>query len=503
MKGIKLTSVSNINRVSKFITEMTKKDAMAPIVALEGAVVLGRTYQAYQRGKGDEARERFLEEITGSIVWLWGVKVLNEIGDTLLGKLLKSNKSFDVGTDKVLRTPFDNFMKKVAPKGLTGTHVALLKGAKVLSSIVLANLFIGFVVPKINHYITDTIRRDKHIKAEEKNKDSEKNTNSTNPAFKGGLAALNTFTNAIENTNTGKLLSTDFGIAGGRMYNARSKEERREIAFRDLGSIYFYMWAQGHVINLLNLIQTGSFSRLNPQSAETLSSHLTKFLEKNGGEMSVDEFRKAVLGNKASDIKLPESIIFETKQLSSLQKLMNNFIKTKSEPLQVVKVSDIEELFKDSNIRSRIQRMSKLQPKRMGQAVITKQQLIDAINIAEINNPEFLKQAFGEFTENAATDEFKYISESSTRKLKKEMEQYIEQLCKNAKDGKINKDFIDKFKNRNIKYSGTNFAAGFAVAALFLSTFIPKIQYYITRKTTGQNVFPGTYDFKEHAERPY
>ena len=65
------------------------------------------------------------------------------------------------------------------------------------------------------------------------------------------------------------------------------------------------------------------------------------------------------------------------------------------------------------------------------------------------------------------------------------------------------KKVIDKFYNKNITFSTINFAAGFAVAALFLSTLIPKIQYYITRKSTGVDAFPGTYDFKEHTERPY
>ena len=38
----------------------------------------------------------------------------------LLAKILKSGgKNFDVGTDKILRTPFDNFMKKVSPKGFS------------------------------------------------------------------------------------------------------------------------------------------------------------------------------------------------------------------------------------------------------------------------------------------------------------------------------------------------------------------------------------------------
>ena len=55
-------------------------------------------------------------------------------------------------------------------------------------------------------------------------------------------------------------------------------------------------------------------------------------------------------------------------------------------------------------------------------------------------------------------------------------------------------------KNKNLTYSGINFAAGFAVAALFLSTLIPKFQYWYTRKTTGKNEFPGTYDLDEQVK---
>ena len=56
-----MNPISNHN-MSKIVTRMTKSDAMAPIVALEATVVSGRTYQAYKRGKWDEARERFIEE---------------------------------------------------------------------------------------------------------------------------------------------------------------------------------------------------------------------------------------------------------------------------------------------------------------------------------------------------------------------------------------------------------------------------------------------------------
>ena len=77
------------------------------------------------------------------------------------------------------------------------------------------------------------------------------------------------------------------------------------------------------------------------------------------------------------------------------------------------------------------------------------------------------------------------------------MENYIKDLCKNAKDGKINKEALSKYKNKNLMFSGINFVSGFLFAAVFLSTLIPKFQYWYTRKTTGRNEVPGTYDLEK------
>ena len=478
--------------MSKLISRMTKADAMPPIVGLEAFVVAGRTYQAYKRGKWDEARERFIEESMGSIVWLCGVASMNALGDKLVSKLLKSQgKNFDVGKDK-LRTPFQNFMQKIKPKGFSTRDVALIKGTKVLASVIITNLFIGFVVPKLNQALTRKLRQERNIE----NKNHKKNQQ---PVFKGAgeslIKGINLFTYAIENTNTGKLLSSDAGIAGGRMYNARSKEERREIAIRDIGSIYFYMWAQGHVRNLLNLIETGKATRLNPTTAKIFSEHLNEYLNKNNKEVSLEEFKKAVLGNPNDKINLPKNIKFETEKLSSISKFLNK------KPMEVIKVSEAEKYFSDKNILSRIKDMSNLQPKRCGEAVLTKQQLIDALNISEINNPKLLDKVFTDYTGGNNKDEFKYVSNNKLYKLKQEMINYVESICKTSKNGKISNKTIEKALNKNIMYSGINFVAGFAVAAAFLSTIIPKIQYYVTRKTTGVDAFPGTYDYKNHRER--
>ena len=508
-------SVNSAN-ISKFITKMTKHDAMAPIVALEATVVSGRTYQAYKRGKGDEARERFIEETMGSITWLCGVKALNALGDKILAKILKNNRNFDVGTDTVLRRPFDNFMKKVNPKGFTPTGVALMKSGKVLTSILIANLIIGFVVPKLNQALTRKVKHEQNQlkKAKEQKQDEKQIQNQAqNTAFKGGaMGAINAFTNIIENTNTGQLLSSDVGTTGGRIYNARRNEERREIAIRDIGSIYFYMWATGHIGKLLNYVESGNARRLNPTTAGILDKYLNDFMDESGqSEMSVEEFKKAVLGNQ-SEVKLPEGIPFETKKQSFMSKLF------KKQPLEVAKVSDLKNIINDEEIMQRIIGMSKLQPERAGDAVVTKQQIIDAFNKAEINNPELLQNVFSEFTGGklkdasksaveyvggASTDEFRFIKNKKLYKLKAEMEHYVEALCKMAKNGKVDKKLIEAAKKKNITMSGINFAAGFLVSAAFLSTLIPKFQYYITRKRTGVDAFPGIYDYEHHKEQEF
>ena len=469
------------------ITYVTKPDAFWVIAGLEGTVDAGRATQAYKRGGKNEARERLIEDVTGGIVWLWGVKTLNSIGDKILNKMYGGN--FDVGTDKVLRTPFENFIKKNSGKTFAKNpkQVAIVKAIKVLTSIVLADSFIGLVVPKINQGLT------RKLVKEDKEKEKQKLAKNNEVAFKGGgLGAINTFTNAIENTNIGKLLSTDAGLISGRIYSARNNEERREIAIRDLGSLYFYMFAAGHVGNVLNLVESGHAARLNPDSAIIFNEHLEKFLEANGKEMDVNKFKELVLGKNAADIKLPDGINFEEGKLSTWDKIFNK----NKEPLKVAKVADLENKFEKS-IFERIKEMSKLQPLRQGEAVVTKQQIIDALNVAEINDPKLLDKIFDKYTAGAHKDEFKYISNDKLYKLKSEMELYIKDLCKKAKDGKITKETLLKAKKKNLIFNGINFGAGFLFAAAFLSTFIPKFQYWVTKRKTGKDEFPGMYEFDE------
>ena len=64
-----------------------------------------------------------------------------------------------------------------------------------------------------------------------------------------------------------------------------------------------------------------------------------------------------------------------------------------------------------------------------------------------------------------------------------------------AKRVDIDLDMLEKAYKNNMFKNTINWGTGFAISALFLSTIIPKVQYWITRKTTGSNEFPGVANY--------
>ncbi len=487
------------NFLGKAITVVTKPDAKLPIVALEATVVGGRTKKAYERGGVPEARERVIEETSGSIVWLWGVEAFNWIGDKIIGKILNTpikNKKrvrpdVDTGHD-ALRKPFNNFLKNkvLNPKNYSERAVSLMKFGKVAASVLAANYIIGFIVPPMNHKITNYFAKkdEAHIvphidktKVQNhfenfKEHVTHKNNKSNSPAFKGGL---NTFTNFIENTNTGQLLSTDLGVLGGRTYNARKKEEKVEIIVRDGGSIYFYMWSQGHTRAALNKLESGRWTRLDPNTAKIVHEHLTETLQKDGrAQVPLSEFKQMVFGNPDAKVDL------------------NKFFKEGEEVISLDKFNEVET---NPEIRKRAQAMSELQPKQLDTSVLSKEQVADVYNNCELNSPKLLKKSYETYTNGASSNPNKFVKSKDLTKLKGRMKDYMADICKAAEKngGNVDIKLLNKMKNKNLIYSGVNFVAGFAVASAFLSTFIPDIQYWITRKTTGRNDFPGTCNYAQ------
>ena len=58
-----------------------------------------------------------------------------------------------------------------------------------------------------------------------------------------------------------------------------------------------------------------------------------------------------------------------------------------------------------------------------------------------------------------------------------------------------------KVNKRNLNRRISFVAAGFLTAAAFLSTIIPKVQYYITKMKTGSDSFPGAREFENENQK--
>lgn len=524
-------TIQNFSYSRRFVRGMASK-SLAPLILLECFVTGGRTVQAFKRGGFDEGRERLTEESIGAAFWFAGVKMFNKMNDKIGKKLLNLHSTkFDVGEDS-LRKPLKNFLKD-DKTGLTAKQIAKFKFAKVTASILLANVLVGLVVPRLNQAITRAYHKNDKNKPQipsteqniqtpnqtqtanfvlpQKSMDKFANSNKTETqrdvSFNGigNTQTLLSLANHFENDSKYQLLSTDVGIAGGRAVSARNNHERTEILFRDLSSVYFYMFNMPHINKWLNLIEDGRSSRLDPIAAKQVSDHMEAYLKENGGNMKADEFAKGFLGSNDNIYRItPElNAKFEDKAIkldTFIDYIKNNKTFTKEE---IDKYTDLA------------RRMSKLQPEIEGVGMLSKHQVKDIFREGAMNMPEFIQNIYQVATQEdvpfvkmkpaASTDPYKFVDRGSLEGLKDDLYHYVNNLVNKAKkgNGEINIDFVKKACRENFIKNAFNWGAGFAVSAMFLSTFIPKIQYWITKKVTGKDTFPGTADYSDEKKNKH
>ena len=498
----------------KFVKGLASR-SIVPVILLEAFVEGGRTYHAYKRGGFTEARERITEEFIGALFWFSGVPLFNALIDKYVGKKVFKlpETDFATGRDSV-RNPVGNYIKRFQQQLKKSPEqaekmIAKYKFGKVIASILLANALVGLVLPKVNQGITKHLLKKKAAENKEQpqsttqqqysmdkfiNKDKEKiSFGAINPQTLMSLAY------SFENNPKYGLISTDMGVWIGRGVSARNKYERNEVLFRDISSSYFYMFNMPVIAMLLNKIQDGQTMRLDPVAAKQVSDHMTEVLNANGGPMKAEAFREFVLGNPDNKAFITPSISKELRNGNGTIEL-NRFIEL---------LSEVKAKYPEANIEKFIQTakgMSELQPHREGKAILSEKQVLDVFTDGAINMPEFLKNVFrcstsdqnlftGKISESNFNNEFAFISKDTFIKKQKEMEKYVEEIIKKAKNGEITKDLINKVNKENYTKNAINWGIGFAISAAFLSTFIPKIQYWLTKRATGSNEFPGITDY--------
>lgn len=562
--------ITKASPLRKFVTQLDKSGAILPVVLLEGTVTGGRTYQAYQRDGFVEARERVTEESLAAIFWLFGATMFGKLLDKLSQTFLKTpSKMPAVGRDEI-RTPFNNFIDNMAKKlNMTDslkeakkTFLARFSVGKTFTSLAIACLFIGYVVPKLNQAITKYIfgRMDKNDSNKTKTVDSYKKLTlkdarsifsakdvSINavenfkaskgnglyfegnkmPSFKASSDALLRIVQNFEENAVWKLLGTDVGTVTGRTLNARNNDERVEIMFRDISSIYFYCFSMPHIVDFMNGkdVFKGKNTRLNPMSAMETHNHLINSMARKGMNETVklSEFKEFALGKEINN-EIIDKIFGEQQQIKPKKYLFGLIKKEQTPPVRTVTLdafeSKIDELFAENpaerdKIKTLGRKMSQLmQPKKQGVRMITDSQAIDILKGGAVREPEFMAQvlnnmhketnAFTNFcrklvgkrptipNQRPLADPYRYISQNTIESQRQQILNYVEAIIQDAeKTGEVTAERMLELNKRNMRRSGLFMAVAMGVSALFLSTIIPKIQYYITYLRTGKNSFPG------------
>lgn len=500
----------------KFVTHLNKAGVLLPVILLEGAVTGGRTYQAYKRGGYTEARERLCEETTGAIFWLGGVKAFNAIGNWIGKKFLDiENPTFSLAKDAV-RHPFQNMIRD---KNLDSVKQKLVtfKFTKVITAVLLAGGTLGFVVPKINQSITrKMMNADKKKKMnqdtpkavvggtyESMKEFAQRTKAQANPSFgRFSIDKFATLTNNLENHDIYKLLATDTGVLAGRTYNARNNDERVEIFFRDAASIYFYLLSKDHVIKLLQKFDgfNGKLSKLDPMTALSTHNALVKQL------LTLSKNKEA-----SFDINSVKAFAFGTNP----SKVDADLSKIKFANGDIIALEDFEKVAREAGVEvdekmlRKAKAMSTLQPirdlsdigkpKGVAMPLLTKQQVRDVLSDSGVSRVSFLRKVMSGTFNGELTDNYKFIPRESIERLRQNVDDYVKAIVEYAEKNNIKEitpDVLMKVNKINFVKNAIHVSAGLGISALFLSTIIPKVQYWITKVRTGSEEFPGTKDIK-------
>lgn len=499
---------------AKVLSTLANPDKILPVALIEVAATGGRTYQGYKRGGEEEARERICEESISAVFWLFGAKVLNSLGDMLGKKIGIKNLDVDVGRD-ALRQPSLNIPKDELLK------TSIFKFSKILGSAVIATAFIGIVVPRLNHMVTNLIRKAHGLepipeKRERKKQQKNSSLNSQETglplaapagtlasaicmsdfieiaknnaklgkklptAFMGSGKFINGLMAAshnLEHNTTWRLMSTDVGTLSGRVANSRNSYEAMEFLFRDSASVYFYMFATPTTIWLMNKM-TGN----TPIHPDTLN--ITK-----------DYLKETVGGNKFA----PDDFANKARTVPANVKDILSKIDFKNEVVSLDEFNNATQY--RYGLKAKV--MSQMQPKLSGKSVLSKMQAADILSEGWNTNPHFLKKAVNAGTYGAALNPKKFVSKKTTENIRQSIDLFTENLVKYAKGKgvKIDADLIEKFAKRTMRLNLGYRALGMIISSVGLAFLIPKIQYAMTEKLTGSKAFPGTNSYADDEEQ--
>ncbi|MBQ8634674.1 hypothetical protein IJ425_00790 [bacterium] len=461
-----------LSSFAKPLGQFYNTNATLPTLAIETGVTLGRAHEANKRGGMPEAVDRLVEQGISAVVWIYGVNILKNIGNFIGKKFLNiKDLNFDIGFDE-LRNPVKN--NKISKKAVG------FKAGNILVSTALATYFLASILPKINNAILKkTLKKEEQKNKKEKSETTTEtlnvptfaefqkktSTQNKNISFTSLLDKTITAAHVLENNSTARLLITDTGVVAGRFHNAKNKYRKIEGLFRDISSIYFYLFSGAHVVALLNKIKSNA--NIDPKVLEKIVDMLSEKIQDSS--MKTDDFKSAVEKGLDKDVLSKIDGLFDNKKTISVEEFIKAFPQAEKKAFE----------------------MAELQPIFDGKGVLTKMQAQDVLSDSWVANPKFLKETFSHATNGASADKMRYVSRKNLEKMRTSIDRFLLQISQeSAKENKeITREFIEKLANKNIKRNFAFNIIATAVSIYALGFLIPKIQYAITKKMTNENKF--------------
>lgn len=503
------------------LSYLQNSEKILPMLLIEAPTTGGRVYQGYKRGGKTEAREKICEESLGAVVWLFGAKAFNKIGDFIGEKVLGlTDLDIDVGKDS-LRNPFENVTNK---KGLT----AAFKFTKIASSAILATLAMGMVVPKIKMAMTNAFRMQAGLEPypDKKSKDGkfhptwadklvahfikyDKNNIGKNSSrlteenrqlptmdeflaqskdksslsFTGGglMNGLLYASHNLENNTTWRLLSTDVGTLTGRVANSRNKKEGIEYFVRDSISSLFYVFAAPISSNLIR--KATNTPDIHPKGAEAVRDRLIELLGADKKPVSNEFFSQNFLSKEAGE-DLIKGITFKpngTITLDDFNSQTGGIYSAKAQLMSMLQ----PQLFDENGVKT---------------SILSQKQVIDVMSDSSMSEPKFLKKAIADVTGGKSDSERAFVSRGKLEGIRDSFDDFVLDLQKyakkNSQNGLIDEDMINKYTKHLNRKNLLIHMAGIGVAVLGLAYAIPKFQYWVSEKITGEKDFPGEIQVK-------
>lgn len=230
----------NPTTTTKIFATLGKSDSLIPLGIKDLGTITGMTVGSYITGKEVEGKDRFIDEVGTSMIWLGGIPVFKGIIEKTIYKIAKLNPKIDV---RVLENKeiFEK-AKKHASEAVKAGFERVEKNQKLFKNLFYAK-FIASTALTLGAYFGLTMFRQKHtekavikeIKAEEEKKKLDKlkneNKQTKDPSFGKNMNFVKQFVfDPVKNT-----MIIDGGITTQRLAESRNIQDLMGYVIREGG----------------------------------------------------------------------------------------------------------------------------------------------------------------------------------------------------------------------------------------------------------------------------